>query len=204
MSSASARFTSTPSGASTVALTFDDGPDPKWTPRLLDLLESVNARATFFPIASRAHSQPELIARARDAGHAIGLHCHEHIRHSARDRAWLEADTREALRLLAEVGLRPSLWRTPWGDTTAFSTEVAAENHLRIVGWTVDTHDWRGDSAETMFDDTEMGIRSGAIVLAHDGIGPGAERDDITETLRYVELAAGLAERQGLAMEALK
>jgi peptidoglycan/xylan/chitin deacetylase (PgdA/CDA1 family) len=186
-----------------VAFTFDDGPDPEWTPRLLDLLESLNVRATFFPIASRAAMQPELIARARSAGHTIGLHCHEHVRHSSRDRAWLEADTREALRLLAEVDVRPSLWRTPWGDTTEFSAEVAAQNHLRIIGWTVDTHDWRGDSAETMFDDTQVGIGAGAIVLAHDGIGPGAQRGNVEETLRYVERAAALAELQGLAMEAL-
>lgn len=187
-----------------VALTFDDGPDPEWTPLLLDLLDSVDARATFFPIASRAAAQPELIARAIGAGHVFGLHCHEHIRHSTRDRPWIEADTREALRLLAEVDLRPSLWRTPWGDTTAFSADVAAENHLRIVGWTLDTHDWRGDTAEVMFDATAADVEAGAIVLAHDGIGPGAERGDIAETLRYIERVAALVKRQGLAMEALR
>jgi peptidoglycan/xylan/chitin deacetylase (PgdA/CDA1 family) len=186
-----------------LALTFDDGPDPEWTPRLLDLLDSIDARATFFPIASRAAAQPELIARARSAGHTIGLHCHEHVRHSSRDRAWLEADTREALQLLAEVDVRPSLWRTPWGDTTEFSAAVASDNSLRIVGWTLDTHDWRGDSAETMIDDTAAGLRDGAIVLAHDGIGPGAARGDIAETLRYVERAAALGKRRSLSLEAL-
>jgi peptidoglycan-N-acetylglucosamine deacetylase len=186
-----------------LAFTFDDGPDPEWTPRLLDLLDSVDAKATFFPIASRAAAQPELVERARGAGHTIGLHCHEHVRHSARDRAWLEADTREALGLLATLEIRPSLWRTPWGETTEFSARVASENGLRIIDWTLDTHDWRGDSAETMLDDTEAGIRAGAIVLAHDGIGPGAKRSDIAETLRYVERAAMLAKRQGLSLEAL-
>jgi peptidoglycan-N-acetylglucosamine deacetylase len=186
-----------------VAFTFDDGPDPEWTPRLLDLLDSVEATATFFPIAAKAAVQPELIARARRAGHTVGLHCHEHVRHSDRDRGWVQADTREALRLLAQVDLRPSLWRTPWGDTTEFSAQIASENQLRIVGWTLDTHDWRGDSAETMLDDTAAGVRAGAIILAHDGIGPGAERGDIAETLRYVERVAALAKRQGLSMEAL-
>ena len=97
-------------------------------------------KATFFPIASRAAAQPGLVARMVGADHAIGLHCHEHVRHSVRDRAWLEADTEEALRLLAKVGLRPSLWRAPWGDTTEFSVQVASENGLRIVHWTLDTH----------------------------------------------------------------
>jgi peptidoglycan/xylan/chitin deacetylase (PgdA/CDA1 family) len=186
-----------------LAFTFDDGPDPGWTPQLLDLLDRIEAKATFFPIARKAAAQPELIARVRSAGHTIGLHCNEHVRHSSRDRAWLEEDTREALRLLVSVGVRPSLWRTPWGDTTGFSNQVADANDLRIVGWTLDTHDWRGDSAEAMLADTQAGIRPGAIVLAHDGIGPGAERSDIAETLRYVERAAALAKRQGLSMEAL-
>jgi peptidoglycan/xylan/chitin deacetylase (PgdA/CDA1 family) len=189
--------------ASGVALTFDDGPDPEWTPRLLDLLDSIDARATFFPIAAKAAGQPELMARTRGAGHSIGLHCHEHVRHSTRDRAWIEADTREALRLLAQVDVRPSLWRTPWGDTTECSAQVASEHQLRIVGWTLDTHDWRGDSAEKMLDETATGVRAGAIILAHDGLGPGAERGDVAETLHYVERVAALAKRQGLSMEAL-
>lgn len=186
-----------------VALTFDDGPDPEWTPLLLELLDSVDARATFFPIASKAAARPELIARVRAAGHTVGLHCHEHVRHSTRDRAWVESDTCEALRLLAEVDVRPSLWRTPWGDTAEFSAEVASENHLRIVGWTLDSHDWRGDSAATMLGETAAGVRADAIILAHDGIGPGAKRGDIVETLEYVERVAALARRRGLSMEAL-
>lgn len=186
-----------------LALTFDDGPDPVWTPRLLDVLDSVGAKATFFPIASRAAAQPEIVARVLDAGHSVGLHCNEHVRHSSRDRAWLEQDTRDALQLLRTVGVTPSLWRTPWGDTTTFSRVVASANNLRVVGWTLDTHDWRGDSAETMLADTEAGLQAGAIVLAHDGLGPGAQRGDISETLGYVEGAAAFARRAGVTMEAL-
>ncbi len=186
-----------------LAFTFDDGPDPEWTPRLLDLLDSIGARATFFPIAARAAAQPELIARTLQAGHTVGLHCHEHVRHSARDREWVQRDTREGLRLLAGAGVTPTLWRTPWGDTADFSAAVAADNDLRIIGWTVDTHDWRGDSAETMLGATREELGAGAIVLAHDGIGPGAQRDGAAETLRYVQRAAELARRDGLAMEAL-
>ncbi len=72
-----------------LALTFDDGPDPDWTPRLLDVLAGARARATFFPIAGRAAAQPQLIARMIDEGHGIGLHCDAHIRHSVRSRTWL-------------------------------------------------------------------------------------------------------------------
>lgn len=187
-----------------VALTFDDGPDPVWTPRLLELLAAVQARATFFPIARRAAARPGLIARILSEGHTIGLHCDEHVRHSDRDEAWGRNDTAQALARLATLGVRPSLWRTPWGDTAPWSVPVARDHGLRIVGWTIDTQDWRGDCAQDMFEATREALEDGTIVLAHDGLGPGARRDDATETLAYVELIAGHARARGLSLEALR
>ncbi len=101
----------------------------------------------------------------------------------------MRADTERALAKLAEIGVEPTLWRTPYGVTAPFSETTASE----IVGWTVDTHDWRGDTAEDMLKATGEGIADGAIVLVHDGIGPGAQRCDVHETLRYVELVTALA-----------
>lgn len=186
-----------------LALTFDDGPDPEWTPRLLDLLGDLDVRATFFPIASRAAAHPELVARMLAAGHVIGLHCEQHVRHSQRDLAWLRDDTATALDALARVGVRPAWWRTPWGDVAPWSAEVAAENGLQLVGWTIDSHDWRGESAADMFTSTRAAIGPGSIVLAHDGTGPGSGRPDARETLRYVELAVAFARRRNLRLEAL-
>jgi peptidoglycan/xylan/chitin deacetylase (PgdA/CDA1 family) len=186
-----------------VALTFDDGPDRTWTPRLLDALRAVKARVTFFAIASRAAAEPELLRRMRADGHTIGLHCGEHVRHSERDLEWLRDDTRVALGELAAVGVRPTLWRTPWGDTAPWTSTVAREHELRLINWTADTHDWRGDSAERMLEDTRQQIVDGSIVLAHDGIGPGARRDGAAETIRYVELAAAHARARGLTLAAL-
>ena len=187
-----------------LALTFDDGPNPVWTARLLDRLRALGARATFFPIAARAAAHPELIARMREEGHAVGLHCDEHLRHSERDAAWLQRDTDAALGRLAGLGLRPSLWRTPWGDTAPWSVQVARDRDLRLVGWTVDTHDWRGDSAPEMFEATRADLSDGAVVLAHDGLGPGARRDDVAATVQYVSLVAEHARRHGLSLEAMR
>jgi hypothetical protein len=74
-----------PEGEQRVALTFDDGPDERVTPRLLDLLAQAGAKATFFPIAPRAAAQPGLIARMLAEGHTVGLHCDEHVRYSERE-----------------------------------------------------------------------------------------------------------------------
>lgn len=184
-------------------MTFDDGPDPVWTPRLLDLLRGLGAHATFFPIAPRAAAHPRLIARMLEEGHAVGLHCHEHVRHGERDVEWLRHDTRLALARLAGLGVRPTLWRTPWGDIGPWSPEVAREHGLRLIGWTADTNDWRGHAADEMFENTRELLQDGAIVLAHDGNGPGAMRTGAAETLTYVELAAAHSRRRGIGLEAL-
>ncbi len=187
----------------TVALTFDDGPDDLGTPLVLDALARARARATFFVIAPRAAAHPELMARMRDDGHAIGLHCDEHVRHSDRDEEWCAADTARALDRLGELGIAPGLWRTPWGDTASWTPRIAAEHRLRLVGWTIDTHDWRGDRASAMYAETRGQLQDGAIVLAHDGLGPGAQREDVRETVSYVERVAEHGRAHGLELEAL-
>ena len=184
-----------------LALTFDDGPDPVWTPRLLDLLSDLGAAATFFVIAPCAAAHPELIDRIAREGHTIGLHCDRHVRHSRCGIDWGRSDTAHALELLAGVGVRPTLWRTPWGDLAPWSRQVASEHGLGLIGWTVDTHDWRGDRAQLMFAHTVDRCCAGAIVLAHDGIGPGARRDGAFETLRLVSLVAAHARRDGLSLD---
>jgi peptidoglycan/xylan/chitin deacetylase (PgdA/CDA1 family) len=187
----------------TLALTFDDGPDPDGTPLMLDVLARADARATFFLIAPRAAAHPDLMARMIADGHTVGLHYDEHVRHSERDAHWCATDTRRALQRLLELGIFPALWRTPWGDTAPWTERIAAEHDLRIVGWTVDTHDWRGDGAEQMYDATRNELCDGAIVLAHDGVGPGATRRHVAETEAYVGRVAEHGRRHGLKLAAL-
>lgn len=184
-------------------LTFDDGPDPVWTPRLLDLLADIGARATFFVIAPRAARRPDLIARMSQEGHCVGVHCSEHARHPSRDIGWGRHDASQSLARLRSMDACPRLWRTPWGELAWWTGRVAREQQLRLVHWTVDTHDWRGDTAQRMFDATRDRLRDGAIVLAHDGIGPGARRTDAAQTLGFVELAAAQARADGIELGAL-
>lgn len=186
-----------------VALTFDDGPDPDGTPVLLDLLSQLEAHATFFPIADRAVAQPRLIARMLADGHVVGVHCEQHLRHSRCDLDSVRVDTGRALSALRSLGAQPSLWRTPWGDLAPWSQQVAAEHKLRIVGWKTDTHDWRGDAAVTMFERVRPHLSDGTVVLAHDGIGPGARRRTIHETIEFVRLIGAYSSGRQLQLRAL-
>ena len=165
-----------------VALTFDDGPDPRGTPAVLEALAAAGVRATFFVLGERAEREPELLARVLAEGHAVELHGYAHLRHTEHPREAVEADLRRALATLGH--LRLTRWRLPWGALAPYSQALAGEHGLRLVGWTADTHDWRGDAAELMLD--ALALEPGAIVLMHDGVGPGARRGDCAQTARRV------------------
>jgi peptidoglycan/xylan/chitin deacetylase (PgdA/CDA1 family) len=168
-----------------VALTFDDGPDPRWTPRLLDALRDAGAPATFFVLSGRAACQPQTIARMLDEGHEIGLHGHLHLRHDEHPREVIVTDTDEALALLAPQ--RPRLWRPPYGTETDTTRELAARHGLELVPWTVDSVDWQdGQSAELMLERIGGQLGDGAVVLMHDAIGPGATRSTPEPTVELV------------------
>jgi peptidoglycan-N-acetylglucosamine deacetylase len=184
--------------AGSVALTFDDGPDPRWTPLVLDALAEADASATFFVIAPRARSYPSLISRMRDEGHEVAFHCTEHIRHDARTRREIEDDTRTGLLSLEYLGHTPQHWRTPWGVVVPATEDVARRHRLRLVGWTADTQDWRGGAPQEMLARVEAGIMPGAIVIMHDGIGPGATRESCAGTVALVGPLVSLARSRGL------
>jgi len=179
-----------------VQLTFDDGPDPTWTPRVLEALAEIERAATFYVIGERARRHPEVIGAIAAAGHAVQLHCHEHVRHTHTDRTFVERDCDRALAVLGGLGVTPTHWRTPWGIRAPWTEEVAAARGLELVGWSVDTHDWRGDAATAMVARIGPGLDAGSVVLMHDGLGPGATRSGCAETVALVRLL-GDAPRAG-------
>ncbi len=182
----------------TFALTFDDGPDPVWTPALLDALARAGARATFFMLGEAAERHPGPVRRALAEGHAVELHGHGHLRHPAHPAERIAADAERGLAVLRGLGARPSRWRAPWGDLAPWTPALAERAGLELTGWTADTEDWRGDRAATMLSAVAPGLRPGAVVLAHDGLGPGALRDGCEETVALVEPLVAAARALGL------
>ncbi len=185
--------------APTVALTFDDGPDARWTPRVLDELERAGVTATFFVLSCRAAYHRELVARMVAQGHTVGLHGNLHLRH---DEHPGETDTAEALALLAPH--RPRLWRPPHGIITDTTRALAAEHGLQLVLWSIDTVDWQaGQTAPGMLERVVPQLTPGAVVLMHDAIGPGARRDTPQATAELVAPLVEAIRSQGMEPRAV-
>jgi len=183
-----------------LSFTFDDGPDETWTPLVLERLACCEVTATFFMVGERVLALPALARAVLAAGHDVQLHCHRHVRHTDLTEAELQLDAETALATLESVGARPRLWRAPWGVCTEASVSVANRLGLRLVRWSIDTHDWRGDSAQAMLAYASFHLAGGGEVLMHDALGPGARRAGAQNTLALLPTLAMAARAQGLAL----
>ncbi len=151
-------------------------------------------------VGERVLAEPHLARGVRAAGHDIQLHCHRHIRHTELTEAELRHDSESALAALESVGVRARLWRAPWGVCTDATHRVAERLGLRLVRWSIDTHDWRGDEPQAMLDHTRHRLPDGGAVLMHDALGPGARRAGCENTLALLPALAAAARAYGLAL----
>jgi peptidoglycan-N-acetylglucosamine deacetylase len=191
-------------GATGALSPFDDGPDETWTPLILEQLERCEATATFFMVGERVLAAPGLARRVLAAGHDVQLHCHRHVRHTELTETELQLDTEQALAALASVGVRPRLWRAPWGVTTEASRHAAERMGLRLVRWSIDTHDWRGDAPQRMLAHARARLADRATVLMYDALGPGARRPGCQNTLALLPTLTAATRAQGLALASMR
>jgi peptidoglycan/xylan/chitin deacetylase (PgdA/CDA1 family) len=159
------------------ALTFDDGPDPRTTPALLDLLAKRGVRATFFCIGKNAARHPDLVRRIVAEGHRIENHSYAHDwRTNLFSVARLREDlSRAQQEIEAQTGRAPRFFRPPAGLTNPRVFRVAKELGLRVAGYTARGLDRRDVPPEVIVGRLMRGARPGAILLMHDG-GVDAER----------------------------
>ena len=163
----------TPVSGRYIALTFDDGPYPPYTNRLLDVLQEKKVKATFFLVAEQAQRHPELVRRALAEGHTVGLHAFLH-----RDFLKLtEQETCEDLALGKKVlhaitGKDPVYWRPPHGFRDVSVMKLADREGLTVVNWSVAPRDWTGIDKREILNRIMDKADDGAIVLLHDGDSP--------------------------------
>lgn len=153
-----------------VALTYDDGPNEEFTPRLLDILEDYDAPATFFVQGDHSHEHPELVERELEAGHVVGNHTYDHMDLTATDPAQVRRQLLGTNEALAEIGFRPELYRPPYDRHDAGVDAIAADLGLTRASWTYrnDPKDWDDPSG--------TGKPAGAICS---GVVAQAQPDDV-------------------------
>lgn len=163
-------------GKRAIVLSYDDGPGHALTPRLADLLQRRGAKATFFVIGQRASQQPELLARLCDGGHEIGNHTQAH------GNAWKVApwaavrDIRSGQNTLIDLGLRPALFRPPFGKATLATLVFGVAAKLRFAYWTVDTRDSWEEPRSVQQVIAMIRRQQGGVVLMHDCDAPPRSR----------------------------
>jgi peptidoglycan/xylan/chitin deacetylase (PgdA/CDA1 family) len=169
-------------GGRIVALTFDDGPNPDATPRILDALGARGVKATFFILGRHADEWPGIVRRVADEGHAIGNHGWHHRKLHVRGPGYVRRDlTMGTESIVRASGVEPRLFRAPHGFRSPWVSSIAASLGQRTVGWSRGVWDSDKPGVDAIVRRTVDGTRPGRIMLLHDGDGYDI-RGDRTQT----------------------
>jgi peptidoglycan/xylan/chitin deacetylase (PgdA/CDA1 family) len=166
--SAAMRSASVQAVRRTVYLSFDDGPNAKWTPRYLDVLKKYNAKATFFTIGRNVKAYPGIVARIDRDGHQLANHTWSHPNLTRLSKAEVK---RELTRTQSALGrYRSACMRPPYGATNTSVRRWTKEAGLKTVLWDVDSRDWENSQTSTsIYTRVIKNVRDDSIVLMHDG-----------------------------------
>lgn len=172
-----------------VALTFDDGPNPDATPRILDTLAEKGVLATFFVLGSHAERWPDLVRRMSHEGHQLGNHGYFHRKLHFRSPSYVSRDIRLGIRAIRRAGApAPQYFRAPHGFRSPWTTPIAKSYGERTVGWSLGVFDSDCPGVDEIVRRTIDGVTPGSIVLLHDGDGynPTGDRLQTAAALPHI------------------
>lgn len=178
-----------------VNLTLDDGPDPTWTPKALELLKRYDAKAVFCMIGPNAAAHPDLVKQVVAAGHRLCDHSvHHDVTMDDKPVSYQRAEIEQAEQSIeaASGGVRPRYYRAPGGAFTPESRKFAASLGMRPLGWRIDPGDFERPGVDKIVQNVEAGVRAGhQTILMHDGGG------DRSQTLAALERLLPWLKEQG-------
>ncbi|MFN2479668.1 MAG: polysaccharide deacetylase family protein [Pseudonocardiaceae bacterium] len=188
-----------------VALTFDDGPDPQGTPAVLDMLDRLSWTATFFMLGGQVARYPEVAAAVVAAGHEVAVHGFSHRNHLVRGLADVHRDVaRAAAVVTTATGVRPTWFRPPYGVLTTGSLIAARHAGLRPVLWTAWGRDWEARSAGRIAGTIGRQLRPGGTVLLHDSDCVAQVAGSWRSTVAALPRLAKLADQLGCTVGPLR
>ncbi|MFF2480808.1 polysaccharide deacetylase family protein [Paenibacillus sp. NPDC058071] len=168
-----------------IALTFDDAPDPRFTPAILDILSQHKVCATFFVVGNRAAAHPDLIRRMVREGHVVGNHSYNHaVLPKLSEQAFRKQILKTDAIIKRITGYRPRFIRPPYGEVAASQVAWTRKNGFIVVNWDVDSVDWNNNpSSSKVLLNIKRTLQPGSIVLQHAGGGDGQSLTGTIEAL---------------------
>ncbi|WP_230210139.1 polysaccharide deacetylase family protein [Streptomyces kaniharaensis] len=173
-------------GGKAVNITIDDGPDPIWTPKVLDVLKRHGVKATFCMIGPQAKAHPDMVKRVVAEGHRLCDHTVDHdTTMDKKPVAYQEKQILDAKKMIEEAagGAKVLYYRAPGGSFTPDSRRIAALNGMRPLGWNDDSKDFNKPGTATIVATVKKEISLGPTILFHDG---GGDRQQTVEALDQV------------------
>ncbi|MET8615038.1 MULTISPECIES: polysaccharide deacetylase family protein [Streptomyces] len=163
-------------------LTFDDGPNPDYTPHILDTLAKHDVRAMFFVCGECVEDNKHLVARMAEEGHVVGNHTWTHPLLTTLDRAEIKSEMARTSDIIEDTyGERPQWFRAPYGAWNRAAFQLGAEMGMEPMAWTVDTTDWDTPGTDTIIERVEDGAAPGVVILSHDA---GGDRSQTVEAIQ--------------------
>ncbi|WP_028806398.1 polysaccharide deacetylase family protein [Streptomyces sp. 303MFCol5.2] len=173
-------------GARGVNITIDDGPDPDWTPQVLDVLRESGVKATFCMVGTQAQAHPDLVKAVVADGHRLCNHTVSHdTTMDTKPDTYQSQQILDAERMITEAsgGVRPVYYRAPGGAFTPYSRDLAASRGMRPLGWNVDTKDFERPGAAAIVATVKSEVSNGPTILFHDA---GGDRSQTVAALREI------------------
>lgn len=152
-----------------IALTFDDGPHPRYTDEILDILKEYGVKATFFTVGENAALYPEQLKRIAEEGHEIGNHTYTHADLKRIGKEKLSGELIKTEEIIKEItGCSPKVFRPPEGRCNETVVNCANERGYTTVLWTVDPRDWASPAASEVESVILKNVKCGSVILCHD------------------------------------
>ena len=184
-------FYSKPNEAGMIALTFDDGPHPKYTPEILDILDKYGIKATFFVVGENVGYYSDIVKDEIRRGHEVGNHTYEHKNISGYDKNKLSIEIKKCEDALAGLDYSCKLFRPPEGALGEGQSKQIKALDYSVILWNLDTRDWAHNSPWQISNYLMKNVKSGDIILMHDFIGKNSPTPEALRIFIPKMIAAG-------------